>query len=57
MKKKEKLNRFLSKKEIAELKEAERKLLELQQMLERAKAEFENEHKKERNEDLPIIFK
>jgi len=54
MAKNKKLTPFLSKKEIAELKYAEKKLFEIQKMLEDKKKEFELEHP---TMDIPIIFK
>lgn len=58
MKKNKKLNPLLSKKEIAELKYAEKKLLEIQKMLEEKKKEYEKKYEQANiKEDIPIIFK
>lgn len=55
MSKKKKTNPLLNKKELNELKLAEKKLLEIKQMLEDAKIKFEKE--KAQQECSPIIFK
>jgi len=48
-KKSKKKNPFLSNKEYNELKQAEKKLLELKEMMEKAKREFDAKNEKDKN--------